>query len=453
MKKNFTLFTILLCSIIANAQTNPAILNWLQNTTVTGRHYVKNNSTPIVDAAIANCQSIKYSATSVYVATNGIPTYITGPFQDGNPSLATAQNAIFKLPLNPVQNTGVPTNTTGGNIGLFINGVALFDYRDGVSWQNSTNSLKGGPLGGMGDGVWNRDAVVGERLGFDCAKAHPAMGNYHHHQNPSAFSLDLKVISDVCTLYSADGLYAIDSSKHSPLIGFAYDGFPIYGAYAYKNADGTGAITRMKSSYTLRNITTRTTNASGTTVTAGPDVSTTYPIGYFREDYQYNVPASSSQDYLDSHNGRFCKTPEYPNGIYCYFATVDENWNSAYPYVVGPTFYGVKSATKVTSITETVSTYTPGGNTGINKSEIDETTINVFPNPAKDFIAIQLNHLTKNNIDVELYDLTGRLLQKTVLFQGSTIVNFDNRTLYEGTYLIKIIDNGNVVSKKIMISK
>lgn len=453
MKKNFTLFTILLCSIIANAQTNPAILNWLQNTTVTGRHYVKNNSTPIVDAAIANCQSIKYSATSVYVATNGIPTYITGPFQDGNPSLATAQNAIFKLPLNPVQNTGVPTNTTGGNIGLFINGVALFDYRDGVSWQNSTNSLKGGPLGGMGDGVWNRDAVVGERLGFDCAKAHPAMGNYHHHQNPSAFSLDLKVISDVCTLYSADGLYAIDSSKHSPLIGFAYDGFPIYGAYAYKNADGTGAITRIKSSYTLRNITTRTTNASGTTVTAGPDVSTTYPIGYFREDYQYNVPASSSQDYLDSHNGRFCKTPEYPNGIYCYFATVDESWNSAYPYVVGPTFYGVKSATKVTSITETVSTYTPGGNTGINKSEIDETTINVFPNPAKDFIAIQLNHLTKNNIDVELYDLTGRLLQKTVLFQGSTIVNFDTRTLYEGTYLIKIIDNGNVVSKKIMISK
>jgi len=279
------------------------------------------------------------------------------------------------------------------------------------------------------------------------------MGNYHHHQNPSAFSLDLKVISTVCTLYAADGLYAIDSSKHSPLIGFAYDGFPIYGAYAYKNADGTGEIIRMKSSYTLRNITTRTTNASGTAVTAGPDVSTTYSLGYFREDYQYNVTSTATPDYLDEHNGRFCKTPEYPNGIYCYFATVDENWNSAYPYVVGPTFYGVKSASKVTSITETVSTYTPVGNTGINNSEIDALKINVFPNPANDFVAIQLNHLTKNNIDIELYDLTGRLLQKTVLFQGSTIVNFDTRTLYEGTYLIKIIDNGNVVTKKIMISK
>ncbi len=456
MKKNITFFTLLLFSVIVNAQTNPIILNWLQNTTLTGRHYVAGNSTPIVDSGLANCQSIKYSANSVYLATNGIPTYITGPFQDGNRSLTEAQNAIFKFPLNPIQNTGVPTptSTSAGNIGLFINGVAFFDCRDNVSWKNSTSSLCGGPIKPtcMGDGVWNRDAVVAERLGFDCAKAHPANGNYHHHQNPSAFSLDLKVISTVCTLYAADGLYAIDSTKHSPLIGFAYDGFPVYGAYAFKNADGTGEITRMKSSYTLRNFSARTTYANGKTVIAGPDVSSTYPLGYFSEDYQYNVPSVSSQDYLDEHNGRFCKTPEYPNGIYCYFATVDENWNSAYPYVVGPTFYGVKTAAKVTSITETVTTYTPS-NTGINNSEIDETKINVFPNPANDFIAIQLNHLTKNNLDIELYDLTGRLLQKTVLFQGSTIVNFDTRTLYEGTYLIKINDNGNVVTKKITISK
>lgn len=451
MKKHITLLSFMLAGMMLNAQTNPIILNWLQNNTVTGRHYVKGNSTPIVDAALANCQSVKYSATSVYVATNSIPTYITGPFQDGNPSLATAQNGIFKFPLNPTQNTGTPTATTGGNIGLFINGVALFDYRDGVSWSNASQALKGGPSGGVGDNVWNRDAVVAERVGFDCAKAHPAMGNYHHHQNPSAFSLDLKVISTVCTLYASDGLYAIDSTKHSPLIGFAYDGFPIYGAYAYKNADGTGGIVRMKTSYTLRDITTRTTYAGGAIVTAGPAVSTTYPLGYFREDYQYNVPAASSQDYLDEHNGRFCKTPEYPNGIYCYFATVDENWNSAYPYVVGPTFYGVKTAAKVTSITETVTTYTPS--TTSVKSVINADKINVYPNPASDVVAIQLNHLTANNITLELYDLTGKLLQTSQILQGSTITYFDTRTLYEGTYLVKIIDNGNVVTKKIVVAK
>ncbi len=358
MRKTSTSLLLLCAFCTVQAQTNPAITAWLRNTSgIKGRHYVKNNYTPINDNDSANVKTVYYSANYAYIRANGIPTYVTGPYFDGNPSQATTQNATFKIPLNPVKKTGTTTATTGGNIGLFINGVALFDYRDGVSWKNSTGALAGGPSGGMGDGVWNRDAIVGERLGFDCAKGHPAMGNYHHHQNPSAFKLDLNVISTVCNLYDADGLYVIDSTKHSPLIGFTYDGFPIYGAYAYKNVNGTGGIVRMKSSYTLRNITTRTTNSTGASVTAGPAVSTTYPLGYFREDYQYNTTSAATPDYLDDHNGRFCVTPEYPGGIYCYFATVDANWNSAYPYVVGPTFYGVVAASKVTSITESVTQY------------------------------------------------------------------------------------------------
>jgi hypothetical protein len=103
------------------AQTNPAITSWLQNTTnIMGRHYVKGNPTPINDAVLANVQSVKYSTDWVYVNATGIPAYITGPFLDGNPSIATNQNAIFRLTLNPIKNTGTPTNTTGGNIGLFI---------------------------------------------------------------------------------------------------------------------------------------------------------------------------------------------------------------------------------------------------------------------------------------------------------------------------------------------
>lgn len=355
---SYIIALFLLGNSIICAQTNPAITSWLHNTTVTGAYYVSGNSTPISNNILVNCQAVQYSTNWVYVSTKGIPAYPTGPFLDGNPSQAQNQNAIFKFSLNPVQNTGTPTNTTGGNIGVFINGVALFDYRDGVSWRSSTNSLAGGPLGGMGDNVWNRDAVVAERGGFDCAKGHPAMGNYHHHQNPSAFDLDINVISTICNLYDSEGLYVIDATEHSPLLGFAYDGFPIYGAYGYANTDGTGGIVRIKSGYQLRNITVRTHYADGTNVTDGPAVSTTYPLGYFREDYEY-VSHPGQPDYLDAHNGRFCVTPEYPNGIYCYFATVDANHNSAYPYAVGPTFYGVKTAAKVTSITEPVTTYTP----------------------------------------------------------------------------------------------
>lgn len=451
-KKIIFTTAIVVISQMVIAQTNPAILSWLQNTSIMGRHYVNGNSTAIQDAVLANTQKVQYSTNWVYVSTHGIPTYVTGPFLDGNPSLASDQNAIFKISLNPTKNTGTPTNTTGGNIGIFINGVALFDYRDGVSWNNAQNKLCGGPIQPpcAGDQVWNRDAIVAERQGFDCAKGHPAMGNYHHHQNPSAFNLDLNVVSTVCNLYAADGLYMIDSTKHSPLIGFAYDGFPIYGAYAYKNIDGTGGIVRMKSSYSLRSITSRTTYANGNSVTAGPAVSTTYPLGYFREDYQYTAPTAS--DYLDEHNGRFCITPEYPNGIYCYFATVDENWNSAYPYAVGPTFYGVKNATKVTSITESVSTYTPAP-LGIATNAISNLQINIFPNPASDLLAIQIGKAMQNNINIALYDITGKLIKKDIIYQGSTIGYFDTKTIYTGEYVIQITDGVNTISKNVMITK
>lgn len=439
-----------------NAQTNPVITSWLQNTTgIMGRHYVSGNSTPITDAVEANVQTVQYSATSVYISTNGIPAYITGPFLDGNPSLATDQNAIFKFPLNPVQNTGTPTPTTGGNIGVFINGVALFDYRDGVAWNTTTNALCGGPgnptcPGGPNATMsWNRDAIPAEKAGFDCSKGHPAMGNYHHHQNPSAFNLDLTVISNICDLYVADGLYAINPDQHSPLIGYAYDGFPIYGAYGYANTDGTGGITRMKSSYALRDITVRTHHADGTDVLDGPAVDATYFLGYFREDYEF-IPQTGS-DYLDEHNGRFCVTPEYPNGTYAYFCTVDENWNSAYPYAVGPTFYGVKTAAKVTSVTESVTTYT--STASVSSIELESLQVLVYPNPASDVVAVQIPSAMKENYAVSMFDINGKLIQETTLLQGSTIAHFDTRTLYSGEYFIEISTSVGKIVKKVEIEK
>ena len=234
MKKKTTLFTLLLCAILGNAQTNPAITSWLLNKTgVKASHYVKGTYTPVADTDSANVKTVYYSSTYAYIRVNGLPAYATGPYFDKNPNNAGTQNAIFKIPLNPQVQSGSHTSTTGGNIGIFINGVALFDYRDGYSWNSTNSTLAGGPSGGQGDGVWNRDAIIGELIGFDCAKGHPAGTNYHHHQNPSSFKFDLKTISTVCNLYNADGLYTIDSTKHSPLLGFTYDGFPISVSYTH----------------------------------------------------------------------------------------------------------------------------------------------------------------------------------------------------------------------------
>ena len=455
MKRSALALLTSLCVLAASAQLGPNVTDWLFNTTnIMGRHYVAGNSTPIQDAIMANVQQVDYSANWAYVHTHGIPAYITGPFLDGNPSLATDRNAIFKIPRNPVQNTGTPTATNAGNIGAFINGVALFDYRDGVAWNATTNALCGGPgnptcPGGPGaTQAWNRDAIPAERAGFDCAKAHPAMGNYHHHKNPSAFNLDLVVISNICDLYAADGLYAIDAAQHSPLLGFAYDGFPIYGAYGYANTDGTGGVVRMQSSYQLRSITVRNTSPTGQAVTNGAPINTTYPLGYFREDYEFI--SHPEPFYMDMHNGRVCVTPEYPNGTYAYFCTVDENWNSAYPYVVGPTFYGVRSASIVTSITESVTTVNPL-TLGVDESNVSNLGVNVFPNPASDLIAIQINGIVREDVDVSLFDMSGKEVRHAIIAQGSTIWHLDTRTLYDGTYVVRIGSGPHAVSKVVQV--
>ncbi|MFT5600451.1 MAG: hypothetical protein ACI9N1_000686 [Flavobacteriales bacterium] len=459
MKKTITMGAAL--GIISiSAQTNPAITDWLFNTDgTTARHYVSGNSTPINDADLVNVQSVEYSNDYSYIMSTGLPSYIIGPYLDGNPSQASDNQHIFKIPLAPVENTGTLTSTPFGSIGVFVNGVPMYDYKDGSSYSLSGGADAGGPSGGTGDGVWNRDAIKAENDGFDCAKGHPSPifsggggpggtltgGTYHHHQNPSAFNLDLVELSDVCDMYLADGLYVVDAAVHSPLLGYAFDGFPIYGAYSYANTDGTGAIKRIESSYTVRNISVRTHYADGSDVTDGPAVSTTYPLGQYREDYEY---IAGSGD-LDEHNGRFCITPEYPNGIYCYFSTVDANWNSAYPYVVGPEYYGTVAGGKVSSITEATTVYTAV----VSINELEQIDFSVFPNPASDFIAVQFKGLLEVNLTVELYDIAGKLMQTSTILKGSTISYVDTRTLYNGNYVIRVTDGNNEISKKIVVSK
>jgi hypothetical protein len=439
--KSLVVANTLLAINMVFAQLDPAITSWLQNTTITGSYYVQGNSTALPITTLVNCQEVSYTVNNAYIKASGIPSYPTGPFLDGNPSQASNQNAIYEIPLNPIQNSGNPTSTTMGAIGVFINGVALFDYRDGVAWNPNTNALCGGPgnpqcPGGPGANMnWNRDAILAEMDGFDCSKGHPAMGNYHHHQNPSAFDMDLNVVSSICNLYDADGLYAIDSSKHSPLIGFAFDGFPIYGAYGYLNSDGTGGITRIRSSYELK-----TSRGTGNTPS-----EVTWPLGYFKEDYEYVTQSGS--EYLDVHNGRICVTPEYPNGIYAYFATVDEKWNSQYPYAVAPTYYGQVNGGRVNSVPNGATVYT----SSIGITTIDIPELKVFPNPSSELLTIQVKGLLNHDLTLKIVDLSGRMIATKTIHAGQTLGFFETDTLYNGAYFLEISNGEEFVRKRIMI--
>ena len=227
-------------------------------------------------------------------------------------------------------------------------------------------------------------------------------------------------------------------------------GFPIYGAYGYKNSDGTGGITRIQSGYQKRNISIRTTWANGATVTAGPPVSTSYPLGYFREDYEFILHPNDAS-YLDVHNGRFCVTPEYPAGTYAYFATVDNRWNSAYPYVVGPTFYGVVTASKVSSISEPVSRYT-AATTGLQNS-LTNLKVLLFPNPSQDYAAVQLSNISSETIHIELRDLQHKILRTACIYPGQTIAYIDVQTLANGVYVLHAKSGAFINNSTLLIQR
>ena len=117
---------------------------------------------------------------------------------------------------------------------------------------------------------------------------------------------------------------------HSKIVGFALDGYPIYGPYGYTNPNSAvTAPKRMQSGYTLNSSSTRVNPVMNTSQ---------YPMGLFNEDWSFTNPAGTD---LDEYNGRYCVTPDYPNGTYAYFTTITAGGAPAYPYSVGKRFYGV----------------------------------------------------------------------------------------------------------------
>jgi len=105
---------------------------------------------------------------------------------------------------------------------------------------------------------------------------------------------DLRIINNVES----------NSDAHSPIIGWAYDGNPIYGPYGYDTPTG-GSIRSMVSGYELVSSSNR------------PPISQ-YPQGSFVEDCEFTGNGD-----LDQYNGRFCITPDFPNGVYAYFTTIN----------------------------------------------------------------------------------------------------------------------------------
>jgi hypothetical protein len=81
----------------------------------------------------------------------------------------------------------------------------------------------------------------------------------------------------------------------------------------------------------------------------------------------------------------------------------------------------------------------------IFKNQMD---IEVFPNPARDKITIYSQNSTI--LAVEMYDLTGTCIYRN-LNAGSNRVELETHNLPKGMYVLKIRDEGNTISRRIVI--
>ena len=127
-----------------------------------------------------------------------------------------------------------------------------------------------------------------------------------------------------------------NASVHSPLIGWALDGAPIYGPYGYSNpSDPQSDISAMRSGYKLKAYVDMEYERRSNRGLGG--LRTDYARGEFEQDYEWT---SRNAD-LDENNGRFCVTPDYPQGVYAYFLTAEANQPAnGFPYYIGTKFAG-----------------------------------------------------------------------------------------------------------------
>jgi len=138
---------------------------------------------------------VSHDKQFLILESQGYPNHPTAVFPNsGNPNSIRVQNFKFRLPLEP-KLAGKMTRAPMGPIGTALNGVVFFNPFE----MEGMNAVEGYSE------VW-----------LDSCCGHPQQtGVYHYHKYPSCVKSP----------------FADDGKQHSPIIGFAWDGFPLHGPY------------------------------------------------------------------------------------------------------------------------------------------------------------------------------------------------------------------------------
>ena len=246
--------------------------------------------------------SVTISSDGVYmtISTPGIANH---DMEGGTAGNIVAQDFDWKLPLTPTNNTncnpsvsidGCDIAPDRGPVAVAVNGVPFYGPEDGPGGDAVAHEI----------GIYDEDR---QEIDLGICGAHTGPGGYHYH-----FDGNCMHWHNETNEHSDYEFSKIDNSTHSPIIGFAFDGYPIYGSYGHVDGD----VTLMRSNYILK-------ENSG--------------MGYNGiDDYEYSP---DNGGHLDACNGRFSATPEFPDGIYHYYSTMpvmgdNPNANNAFPYFI-----------------------------------------------------------------------------------------------------------------------
>ena len=349
--------------------------------------------------AYAGIQSIRVSTNYVYVKSSALASYVMGPwyFNPEKTSLFLAwpskQNLLARLPrVPPVSGNPMQKRTALGPIALWVDGTIIHNQLDAFYWNGSADDNTERVF----TQSWQRNARYAEGFTFDPSGSHqPFTGERHHHISPSALR---HALGDHVNYNPSTHTYseATTTPLHSPILGWSFDGYPIYGPYGYANPnDVTSAVRRMVSGYVPRDGSYGTTNLNVTgrptypkwaldigkpNSVNGPNVSTSFPLGWYVQDFDHLADQGYVQGTgfdLDRYNGRMCKTPEFPNGTYAYFIAINADGTPAFPYIIGLQYrgwrnggdYGNPASVGFTSVeTPNVTTYLGGPNAPLSAS-------------------------------------------------------------------------------------
>ena len=283
-----------------------------------------------------------FSNGTVALQATGLPYHSTGnPVQKYSPA-AQSYNMVWpNYAGRNYPNAGTKTVTPAGPIGFWLNGVAIVNPSSGTTVPNDRLTVPGF--------VYNTAYQMAQDLGYtfggdNAGGAASATGLYSYKD----YNFSASWASGIGATNGTSGVVDIaqieyltngwtHSDGHSKILGWSLDGYPIYGPMGYTNpTDDTTAVTRMTSSWALK--------ADYSHRTGVANDPTTYPLGIFVEDFEF-----VGSGLVDRYNGRFCHTPDYPNGTYAYFVTIDSDSDPVYPYVIGPEYYGYASTFGISS--------------------------------------------------------------------------------------------------------